>query len=60
MLYRGYAYDENIASSFMTHQESAKKGNPDAMLELCIYYNNRIGVDILFEDLGLDLIDLDT
>jgi len=45
MLYRGYAFDENWESSFMAHQQSANKGNADAMFELCIYYTHGIGIE---------------
>ncbi|MBQ4802654.1 sel1 repeat family protein [Aquimarina sp. MMG015] len=44
MLYRGYAYTENLKSSLNAHYESAKKGNANAMFELCVYFAQGIGV----------------
>ncbi|PKV48836.1 hypothetical protein ATE84_0850 [Aquimarina sp. MAR_2010_214] len=45
MLYQGYAYKENPEASLLAHQESANKGNADAMFELCIYYTQGIGAE---------------
>lgn len=45
MLYQGYAYKENPEASLLAHQESANKGNANAMFELCIYYTQGIGVE---------------
>jgi len=45
MLYNGYAYKENFESSLLAHQESAKKGNTDAMFELYVYHSMGIGVE---------------
>ncbi|WP_103068996.1 tetratricopeptide repeat protein [Aquimarina sediminis] len=45
MLYRGYAYTENLEASFLAHHASATKGNSDAMFELCVYYTQGIGVE---------------
>ncbi len=45
MLNQGYAYTENLEASFFALQQSVKKGNADAMFELCIYYHYGMGVE---------------
>ncbi|WP_159090916.1 tetratricopeptide repeat protein [Aquimarina aquimarini] len=45
MLYKGYAYEENLELSFEAHQKAAEKGNSDAMFELFVYYAQGIGVE---------------